>query len=108
MIATSKTIAPGQSFPLQAKPKADGEVDASINGPLSWATSDPLTAIILAGQDQFNVIVKGLVPGTASIIASAQAIPFGPNVTSVFTVVVADSAPLPPLTHFLFDSGAVL
>lgn len=107
MIATSRTLDPGQSFNLKAMPKADAEADAAINGGLGWSSSNPNVAIVIAGADQFNVIVKGVNPGTANIIASAQAIPFGPNVNSTFTVTVSDAVALPLFTHFTFDAGPV-
>lgn len=105
MLGTSKTIDPGQSFPLKAIPKINDGSPGSINGPVTWSSSDPSIAIVIPGADQFNVSVKGLATGNANIMASAQAIPFGPNIQSTFSVSVTGAIALPPFTHFDFDFG---
>lgn len=93
-----------QKVTVNAAPKAaDGQVGTLTAGNVpTWTSTAPSIATVTASPDGLSGVVTATgIVGTVSINVSGNSIPFGPNFTSVFDVVIDPSG----ADHFDFSFG---
>lgn len=98
-------IKTNQHFVVTAVPKAGNEPGSIVPGTIpTWTSNIPSVVTIAPAVDGLSAVVTSAdTLGTVDVTVHGNAIPFGPEFTSTFEVIVDPN----PADSFLFQFGTV-